>query len=114
MAGRIVVENDSGSEIIAEGCRGLFGVLLVNDVVKQTPLWPACLSYITIPIGTTIYPITVRASYSSCTSGPGDPPPHCLPGSKMPPLPPGDYRATFFQISAVVPPVAPISVRVTP
>ncbi len=39
--------------------------------------------------------------------------PQCINGD-IPPLPPGDYRATFFQDSHVVPPSDPVEVRVTP
>ena len=113
MAGHIVVENHTGSEIHVPGCRDLFQVLLTNDVIHQTPLWPLCLGDITIPAGETSYPVTVSATYNHCYNDDGGTP-HCLPGSGIPPLPPGDYGATFFQSSPVVPAVAPIGVRVTP
>jgi hypothetical protein len=115
MAGRVVVENDTGSEIHVPGCIFLFQVQLTNDAIHQFPLWNACLEDIPIPVGETIYPVTVSANYNSCTNGePDDVMPKCLPGGRIPPLPPGDYRATFFQSSTVVPSVASIGVRVTP
>ena len=98
----------------ATGCGSLFAVALGNDKVQQTISRLDCLQDFTIPTGTSSYPITVYATYLFCSEGP--PPtaePACLPGSQMPPLPPGHYRATLDQQSTVVPAPPAIPVRVT-
>jgi hypothetical protein len=114
MSGRVVIDNRTGVALHATGCGSLFAVALGNDKVQQTISRLDCLQDFTIPTGTSSYPVTVYATYLFCSEGP--PPtaePACLPGSQMPPLPPGNYRATLDQQSTVVPAPPAISVRVT-
>jgi hypothetical protein len=114
MSGRVVVDNLTGVALHGTGCGSLFAVALGNDQVQQTISRLDCLQDFTIPTGTSSYPVTVYATYLFCSEGP--PPtaaPPCLPGSQMPPLPPGHYRATLDQQSTVVPAPPAISVRVS-
>jgi len=115
MPGRVVVENDTGQSIRVPGCLTLFQVALASSKYHPAVAWPACTQVFTIPIGKSSYPATVEASYSACSPGrPQRGLRACLPTRYPPPLPPGDYHATLFQLGHLVPVPAAITVRVTP
>ncbi len=111
MSGQVVVENYTGHPLHRTGCISLFAVALGNHKIKPTVAWPMCAQPFTIPVGESIYPVTVRATYLSCDREGSWP--HCTHG-RPPSLPPGTYRATLFQIADIVPTPPPVSVRVTP
>jgi len=114
MKGHVVVRNRTGRPIVRTGCGSLFQVALASDTIKPQVAWAACAQRITIPTGTSSYPVRVLGTYNGCSnSGSQGDMPACLPGSKLPPLPTGAYRATLFQSSTVAPAPAPIPVQVT-
>jgi hypothetical protein len=114
MLAHIVVDNRTGHAIHAKGCGQLFELALGSDSYPALGEWPPCLTTLTIAVGRSSYPWTIRASYSSC-GGTGIPPVHaCMHGGGAPPLPAGKYRVVFFQSSNIVSVPAPIPVRVTP
>lgn len=111
VAASVIVDNNSGRAIRVTGCLGLFQVVLTSSTYHPEVAWPACLQTFTIPVGQSSYPLKVEATYSSCGQGALK---SCLPGNRMPPLPPGRYHARLFQARHVVAAPAPIPVRVTP
>jgi hypothetical protein len=114
MLAHIVVDNRTDHAIHANGCGQLFELALGSDSYPAQGEWPPCLTTLTITVGKSSYPWTIRASYSSC-GGTGIPPVHaCMHGGGAPPLPAGMYRVVFFQSSNIVSAPAPIPVRVTP
>jgi hypothetical protein len=110
MAGRVIVENNSGRPLHVSGCGSPFQVVLGNGEVTPTVAWPTCLEPITIPVGTSEWPVTISARYSSCGQGAGLVP--CDHG-RVPPLPVGRYRAVLYQSPRVVVPPLPIEVDVS-
>jgi hypothetical protein len=115
MSGRVVVDNQTGHAIHTHGCGSPFAVALATSTYRPDLITGACAEAITIPTGKSSYPVRVLASYLACSvdhSANGLP--ACLPGSKLPPLPAGTYRATLFQDSHVLPAPPTIPVRVTP
>jgi hypothetical protein len=114
MLAHIVVDNRTGHAIHANGCGQLFELALGSDSYPAQAGWPACLQPLTIAAGKTSYPWTIRATYDSCGGTGIQPQPACLPGGGAPPLPAGQYRVVFFQISDLVSEPAPIPVQVTP
>lgn len=115
MAGRVVVDNRTGHAIHVTGCLGLFSVALSSGSYQPDVASASCAETLTVPAGISSYPVTVQASYLACNvGGPQGGFKACLPGSKLPPLPPGKYHATLFQDSQVVPEPPAIPVRVTP
>jgi hypothetical protein len=114
MSGHVLVENTTGHAIHVSGCVNLFQVLLTSSRYRPTVGWLSCLQRFTIPTGENRYAITVWASYSQCSEGR---PQHgmraCLPGGRMPPLPPGTYQAKLFQAHNLVRVPPAITVRVT-
>ena len=114
MKGHVVVHNRTGRPLQRTGCGSLFQVALASDTIKPQVLWPACAQRITIPTGTSSYPVQVLGTYNGCSnSGSQGSYPACLPDGKLPPLPTGAYRATLFQSSTVAPAPPPIPVQVT-
>ena len=92
----------------------MFSGALNNDKIHQEPAQAACGSNLTIPIGESSYPVTIPATFMVCN--PNAQPslnPACLPGMRMPPVPPGNYNAIFVAGSSVVATPAPIPVLVT-
>jgi hypothetical protein len=110
-----VLDNDTGHAIRTFGCLSMFQVALISGSYRQTVAWAACLQRFTIPAGLARYRVTVLASYSQCSPAR---PRHglraCLPGERMPPLPPGTYHAGLFQARLLVRVPPAITVRVTP
>jgi hypothetical protein len=113
MAGRVVVDNNTGRTIRAFGCGTLFRVALVSNTYKPAVAWPVCLQVFTIPVGQSSYPAPVMASYLQCSARPRGPVRACLPSGHPPPLPAGDYRARLFQSGKLVPVPPVVTVRVT-
>jgi hypothetical protein len=115
MTGHVLVSNSSGHAIRVFGCLNLFQVLLTSSTYRPAAAWAACLQRFTIPVGVTRYPVTVWASYNQCSRGHSrDGLRACLPGGRMPPLPPGTYHARLFQVHQLVQVPSPVSVRVAP
>lgn len=111
---RVVVSNATGSDLNLSGCGSPFQVALVRPGISPEVAWLACLQRITIPSGESSYPVTVRATYNSCS---GSIPPAagavaCLPNQGPPPLPTGNYRAKLFQSPTIGPAPSPIEIRV--
>jgi len=92
--GRVVVTNNTGENIEVIGCGSIFQVALANEEYEQQPAWNACAEPITIPMGESSYPVTVRAEHLGCVGGP--PYPADLPACDSP-FPPGDYEARLHQ-----------------
>jgi hypothetical protein len=114
MYGHVVVHNRTGHPLVRTGCGSLFQVALASDTITPQVGWAMCLQRITIPTGTSSYPVQVLGTYNGCSnSGPQGDTPACLPGSKLPPLPTGAYRATLFQSSTVAAAPTPIPVQLT-
>jgi len=115
MTGQVLVDNHTGHAIHTFGCVSLFQVALTSRSYQPTVAWAACLQRFTIPPGLSRDRVTVWASNSQCSPAR---PRHglrpCLPGERMPPLPPGTYHARLFQARplARIPPA--ITVRVIP
>ena len=114
MLAHIVVDNRTGHAIHANGCGQLFELALGSDSYPAQAGWPPCLTTLTIAVGRSSYPWTIRATYDSCGGTGIQPLPACLPGGGAPPLPPGQYSVVFFQSSNLVSEPAPIPVQVTP
>lgn len=110
ISGTITVENSTGHALHASGCGGIFQVLLTSTSYHPSPTWPACLGPITVPAGTSLYPITVEARYNLCGQGGGLP--ACV-GGETPPLLPGKYEAKAFELGTAVPLPAPVPVFLT-
>jgi hypothetical protein len=107
---RVVVQNSTGHALHEYGCGSPFAVVLGNDQIIPRVVWAMCLMPITIPVGTSSWPVTVLGSYSSC--GPDGNPIRCDGQHRLPPLPPGAYEATLFQLHHLVPRPTPASVQV--
>jgi hypothetical protein len=112
MAVRVVVENNTERAIHVAGCGTLFQVALSSKRYRPAVAWITCLQVLTIPVGRSSYRMTVEARYNGCSRGPSHDLRACLLNGLPPPLPPGDYHATLFQVRHVVPSPPPITVRV--
>ena len=112
MAATVIVTNTTGGDVTVGGCLHLFYVALGNANVDPRELlaWPACLQAITIPAGTSQYPVSLAARYVACFGASRSP--ICVDG-QPPPLPPGRYKARLYQNPYVVRTPKPIVVRVT-
>ena len=101
LSGQILLDNRTGRPIKATGCGGIFQVHLTNDDPRtRSVVWPACAQPITIPVGPSTVAAHLEARYPECSTGIGDVP--CV-GQGTPPLPPGQYAATTFEIGGYVP-----------
>jgi hypothetical protein len=113
MAGRVVVENNTGRAIFVAGCKAIFQVLLVGAAYRQPGGWLQCMQSFKVPAGESSWPVRVLA-YESCVQG--DPDfglPSCLPAPQIyPPVPPGDYEAIVSQSTRLFADPAPITIRV--
>ncbi len=103
----------SGHGIRTSGCLYLFDIELVNDQVPAEVFWQDCYGSLpTIPAGVSTWDIPISASYKFCGMSSG--PRRCVHGYP-PPLPPGFYQATLFQVGSThFPAPATVGVRVTP
>jgi hypothetical protein len=113
MTGYLLVRNDTGHALHAAACQ-LFDVQLSSRIYRPVIAWTTCLRQLTIPAGSSRYPITVLASYLQCSQSRHS---HglreCLAGGGPPPLPPGTYRARLYQMDHLVQAAPPITVQVT-
>jgi hypothetical protein len=115
MTGQVLIDNHSGHAVHTFGCLSLFQVALTSGSYRPTVAWPACLQRFTIPVGVTRYRVTVWASYSQCGQArPLNGLKACLPGGRMPPLPPGTYHARLYRARPLVRVPPAITVRVMP
>jgi hypothetical protein len=115
MSGNVIVENNTGHPLNATGCGRLFQVALGNAKIRPNALRLECAMPFTIPVGQSSYPVKVAASYPACNSdGPQGAIPACQANGQPPALPPGDYLATLFQGTPLVPAPPPTTVPVTP
>jgi hypothetical protein len=115
MTAHVVVSNNTGHAIREPGCLSLFQVALTSSTYRPHVSWLACLQRLTIPAGRTSYTVKVQATYLQCGQGHAQPAlKPCLPGKqKMPPLPPGRYKAKLFiQVRQLAPAPPAIPVRV--
>jgi hypothetical protein len=108
---QVIVENNTGNALQVTGCGSLFAVALGNDNVEPDIVWTLCAQPLTVPVGESIYPVTVRATYGACGDGGTLRP--CGTEGRLPGLPPGRYQARLYQNPVVVPAPPPISIEVT-
>ena len=114
ITGRVLVRNRTGHALHLIGCGGFFAVALASRTYHPKVAWPLCRQRLTIPAGRSSYRVRIVATYSQCNQGPPrDGSPSCLPGGRMPPLPPGVYHTQLFQSLPLAPAPAALSVRVT-
>jgi hypothetical protein len=120
MTGAVVIDNNTGApiEVASCGTEPAFAVVLGDNVIPATVAWAmnACVGHAEVPRGPSSYPVTILARYSACNpvwNQPNDLP-RCLPPGIAPPLPSGDYSATFFQKSSTFPAASPVVVHVQP
>jgi hypothetical protein len=112
MQGELRISNNSGTDIQAIGCGSLFAVALRSETIEPEVIWTTCAQTLTIPVGESSLPVAIRASYSECSPDPPLQRP-CNADGHPPALPPGDYEATLYQSTNVVPAPAPVAVQVT-
>ena len=105
----VVVSNRTGKPLRGTGCGSPFQIVLSNDQVHQDVGWRLCAESIEIPVGISHHKVRVSA-VSACGEGRGLSP--CQAG-KLPPLPPGTYRATLAQNPVFTPTPPTITIRVT-
>lgn len=114
MTGRVLVRNLTGHALHLIGCGGFFAVALASRTYHPNVAWPLCAQRLTIPVGRSSYRVRIGATYGECTQGPPqDGMLSCLPGGRMPPLPPGAYHTQLFQSRPLAAPPAPVTVHVT-
>jgi hypothetical protein len=111
LPGRVIIENHGTRPLQVSGCGSPFVVVLANHAIRPEVAWPLCLEEITIPTGTSRWPVTIAATYVTC--GVGEDVVPCEDGD-APPLPVGRYRAVLVQNPHVVARPTPLEVRVVP
>lgn len=109
-AGKVVVSNDTGNPITAQGCGSPYTVALHGDGYTQQ--WPSltCTQTFTIPTGESRWPISIYATYSECPTTETE---TCAANNAPPPLPPATYEATSYA-PPELPVPAPADITVTP
>jgi hypothetical protein len=106
MSGTLIVDNP-GAALQIGTCDDYFAVVLTSDIARfHQPPEDQCLTSMTIPTGTSSYPITISAFFASCNAV--DTPP-CLPDGSLRPLPRGEYSLYFWQASR-----PPVSIAIEP
>lgn len=115
IAGHVEVVNNSGHPIRTGACGGLFTVALASRSYHPVIAVTTCVHLVTIPVGKSTYREQILATYLACSMRhASDGHPACLPGTRMPPLPPGSYRATlYFLVNRFAPAPPAIPVQVT-
>jgi hypothetical protein len=120
IAATLVVDNPTGRPVRlvdAHGCAAKFAIALGNEKIPpQVSFFKDCGgSPKVISVGENRLPFAVRTTYSGCASGPGPiGVPICLTSGAVPPLPPGEYRATLVDSSTQLPSPPPVPVHVQP
>jgi hypothetical protein len=113
MKGRVVVDNETGHVIKAQGCGSLFAVALSNDEYQPEIGWRLCLQDLDIPTGISTYPVVLPASTLECTNAPAAGEiPVCSPPNTPPPLETGSYEAKLYQSTHVLPDPPPVRIQV--
>lgn len=95
LSGEVVVQNNTGAPIQVPGCGSPYGVKLHNATYSEEPIYPMCLTTFTLPVGESRWPVTIQATYPTCTSSVppvGDR--ACNPDGSIPGLPLGTYHVT--------------------
>jgi len=114
LAAHVKVDNNTGHAIHVPGCGAPFTVALASSTYRPVIAVLTCVQLLTIRPGWSSYRVLVLASYLSCSPGHASGArPACLPGMRMPPLPPGRYHATLFFLVrefAPAPPAIPVRV----
>jgi hypothetical protein len=124
--GTLVVENDTGGPVRlttggAVPCKPGWTVILTNEQLRQEAAFTTiCVPRpMTVPVGETRLPFTLLSEYQSCSEtghAPDALTPPCVKDANgldtSPPLPPGEYRATFFSDISRFIPVESVPVRV--
>jgi hypothetical protein len=117
--GTLTVANHGRTTVnLNRGCRPFFAVTLTGHRLPLAAGFPALCSrepFLLKP-GTTRLAFTVTTTYPGCTSGrpATGHTPACLPGNRMPPLPPGRYRAVLPGSGDLpLPPATPVQVTLT-
>jgi hypothetical protein len=112
--GYVVIDNNTGAAIPGGSCAPELAVALGNDQVHPQIAFttPGCLRPPTIPVGSSRWPVTLRAVNESPCSLPGEPsnPPTRTCGLNGDPLPAGVYHTVFFGVPQIHP--APVEVDV--
>jgi hypothetical protein len=98
LEGEVVVQNDTGEPVDIEGCGSPYQVVLRNAEVQQTANWTNCLQTFTLPVGESRWPVSLSASYNSCTTDTGSTGRRCGPSGLPPALPIGTYDATVEHV----------------
>jgi hypothetical protein len=102
MKGHVVVDNETGHAIKAQGCGSLFAVALSNATYTPDLAWTTCLQELDLPTGVSTYRVVVSASRLGCTGCNGN----------LPILEPGSYEAKLYQSTHVVPDPPPVRIEV--
>lgn len=118
--GVAIVRNATDHGLVIADCDGIWiQVGLTNTRVRYRPAWPDCLTFTTLPTGTTRVPIRVDTTYGGCARIAVGRLPAChrtSDGPRMPPLPPGRYvtKAVMLAPKGVrIPTPATIQVTIT-
>jgi hypothetical protein len=124
--GTLVVENETGVPVRlttggAIGCKPGWTVILTNQQLPQEAAFPSsCVPRpMVLPVGETRRPFTLLSDYQACSEtghAQGALTPPCVKDANgldtSPPLPAGEYRATFFSDIAGFIPVESVPVSV--
>jgi len=111
---RLVIDNRTGHAIPVSDCEA-YQVLLESPAYRPVPVWPLCLTRVSIPQGVSTREVPVAASASSC--GAHAAPPGlmaCAAAGELPALPPGTYTAHVFAAAPALPTAPDVTVRVLP
>jgi hypothetical protein len=115
MRATVVVTNTTGRPIKSVDCIAPFAVSLRNRNVGQEIAFALCATEFTFPVGRSTFPVTISASYDTCTNvaGSGDASvPECIREGVAPNLPKGTYHAFVLGQENVVSSAAPVEIRV--
>jgi hypothetical protein len=117
--GTLIVTNHGRKTVnLTRACRPYLGVTLAGHGLPVVPPFPADCSGAPFLIkpGVTRLAVTVRTTYSGCTTSKHTAvhTPACLPGNRMPPLPAGRYQAVLIGSGDLpLPPATPVGVLLT-
>jgi hypothetical protein len=117
ITGTLVIENDTGAPFrFGEECGTQFAVVLRNDAIpNDAVLFSAiCEPVRAFAVGRTTLPFTVSGTYLGCAGDSSEPFIPCPPGGGLPPLPAGDYEATFVASDPTPLRPRPVPVTVVP
>jgi hypothetical protein len=120
----VIVNNTDAPMALTTGgpvaCKPGWAVILTNAQLPQEAAFTtSCVPRpLTVPVGETRLPFTLRSAYQTCSetgNAQGVLTPPCVKDANgldvSPPLPPGDYRATFFSDISRFIPVASVPVH---